>query len=138
MAIFGQMFLNRGIYGATRILSSASVAEMTRNQIPGVSARYGNLLFPEASWGLGWSTRESKQSIAYAETLQSQQAFSHGGAGGVFMWVDPAYEIVGVYFSVASLGGVPVDVTVPQWFGDMELLGRPDLFINAVTAAAEE
>ncbi len=41
MAIFGQMFLNRGSYGDARILSPASVREMTRNQIPGISARRG-------------------------------------------------------------------------------------------------
>src|SRR5215831_13800342 len=55
MAIFGQMFLNRGSYGEVRILSSAAVAEMTRNQIPGISAQFRGEFFPEASWGLGWS-----------------------------------------------------------------------------------
>jgi CubicO group peptidase (beta-lactamase class C family) len=136
MAIFGQMFLNRGIYGDARILSTASVAEMTRNQIPGVGAQYGNQFFPEASWGLGWSIRGIKKSIGYGETLQSSRAFSHGGAGGVFLWVDPAYEIVGVYFSVTSPGGIPkgVDIKSP-FFGDAELMGRVDMLINAVTAA---
>jgi CubicO group peptidase (beta-lactamase class C family) len=38
LAVFGQMFLNGGSYGGVRILSPASIAEMTRNQIPGVSA----------------------------------------------------------------------------------------------------
>jgi CubicO group peptidase (beta-lactamase class C family) len=133
MAIFGQMFLNRGAYGDTRILSPASVAEMTRNQIPGISSRYGEEFFPEASWGLGWSICGNKKSVGYGETLQSPQAFSHGGAGGVFLWVDPAYEIVGVYFSVLSYGGIPVGVSVPEELAG--LMGREDLFINAVTAA---
>jgi CubicO group peptidase (beta-lactamase class C family) len=134
MAIFGQMFLNRGAYGEAKVLCPASVAEMTRNQIPGIGAQYQNLVFAEASWGLGWSTRADKNSIAYAETLQSQRAFGHGGAGGTFMWVDPSYGIVGVYFSVSSQGGIPPDADLPEYFGDMELLGRPDLLINAVTA----
>src|SRR5215470_17434571 len=53
MAIFGQMFLNRGRYGEVRMLSSAAVAEMTRNQIPGISAQERGEFFPEASWGFG-------------------------------------------------------------------------------------
>ena len=133
MAVFCQMFLNRGTYGDARILSPASVAEMTRNQIPGIGAWHDDLFFPEASWGLGWSTRDKKNSVGYAETLQSQKAFSHGGMGGTLMWVDPGYEIVGLYFSVASHGGIPPGAPLPGGFG--ELAGRVDLFINAVTAA---
>ncbi|GAG38496.1 unnamed protein product, partial [marine sediment metagenome] len=77
-ATFGQMFLNRGTYGGARILSRASVAAMTRNQIPGISARHGDQFFPEASWGLGWSVRGSKKAPAYGEPLQSPKAFCHG------------------------------------------------------------
>ena len=138
MAVFGQTFLNRGTYGEARLLCPASVAEMTRNQIPGIRAEYEGQVFPEASWGYGWSTREGKNSVAYAEPLQSQRAFSHSGLGGVFLWVDPAYDLVGACFSVLSHGGVPDQVLVPERFGDQELMGRPDLFVNAVTAAIED
>lgn len=117
MAIFGQMFLNRGTYGGARILSPASVAEMTRNQIPGISSRSFDEFFPEATWGFGWNVHEGKKDRG---TLHSPKAFCHGGAGGVFLWVDPVYEIVGVYFSV-QLG---------EWYA-MNF----DLFMNAVTAA---
>ena len=51
------------------------------------------------------------------------------------MWVDPAYDLVGACFSVVSHGGVPNRVLVPERFGDHELMGRSDLFVNAVTAA---
>lgn len=135
MAIFGQTFLNHGIYGDARILSPASVTEMTRNQIPGISAWYADQFFPEALWGLGWSVRRNKKCVGYGEPLQSQEAFCHGGAGGVFLWMDPVYEIVGVHLSVASRGGIPPHITVPKQFGDTELMGRPDFLINAVTAA---
>lgn len=128
MAVFGQMFLGRGTYGGTRILSPAAVVEMTRNQIPGIGARYEDFYFPEASWGLGWGTRENKNNLAYAETLHSQRAFAHCGDGGVFMWVDPAYDLVGIYFSVW-----PADAA---WHFSWDMLrGRPDMFVNAVTAA---
>ena len=61
MAILGQTLLNRGTYGDVRILSPVSVAAMTRNQIPGISAQYREQIFPEASWGFGWSINESKK-----------------------------------------------------------------------------
>jgi CubicO group peptidase (beta-lactamase class C family) len=116
VATFGQMFLNRGSYGDA-----------------GIRARFGDQLFPEASWGLGWSTCEGKKSVGYAEPLQSPKAFSHGGAGGVFVWVDPTYDLVGAYFPVWSYAGIPAHVHFPDVGG--ELIGRIDLFINAVTAA---
>jgi CubicO group peptidase (beta-lactamase class C family) len=100
MAIFGQMYLNKGSYGDKRILSKASVEAMTRNQIPGVSATWGDMYFSEASWGLGWSIQGNKRD-EYG-SLCSPNTFSHGGAGGTFLWIDPEREVVGVYFSVYS------------------------------------
>jgi CubicO group peptidase (beta-lactamase class C family) len=136
VAIFGQMFLNRGTYGDACVLSPASVAEMTRDQIPGIGAQSEEGFFPEASWGLGWSVRGSKKSLAYAEALQSPQTFSHGGASGIFTWVDPVYQIVGAYFSVASEGGILAGVFKPRWAGRYwGLMACVDLLINAVTAA---
>ena len=128
------MFLNRGTYGGARVLCPASVAEMTRNQIPGIVARYGDEFFPEASWGLGWNVHGGKKSVGYNGTLQSPQSFAHGGLGGVHLWVDPTYELVGAYFSVHSEQGIPAGVQVAE--GNRGgLMGRRDLFIDAVTAA---
>jgi CubicO group peptidase (beta-lactamase class C family) len=126
MAVFGQMFLNRGGYGDARILSPVTVAEMTRNQIPGTSSRVVDEFFPEAGTGFSWFIRENKKVVAYGETLQSSKTFCHGGAGGVFLWIDPVYEIVGCYFSVDT-GPITVAETFRYW--------RADLFINAVMAA---
>ena len=123
MAIFGQMFLNRGSYGEARILSPVAVAEMTRNQIPGISSQFAGEIFPEASWGFGWSIHGNKKALQYG-SLHSPQAFSHHGAGGVFLWVDPIYEIVGVYFQVAL-----------ELIDDTRSKECYDLFMNAVTAA---
>jgi serine-type D-Ala-D-Ala carboxypeptidase len=123
MAIFGQMFLNRGSYGEVSILSPAAVAEMTRNQIPGISAQYVGEFFPEASWGFGWSIHGNKKALQ-GGSLHAPQAFAHGGVGGVFLWVDPVYEIVGVYFSVAL-----------ELIDDRRAKSCVDLFTNAVTAA---
>jgi hypothetical protein len=67
-AVFGQVFLNRGIYGDTRILSPVTVAEMARNQIREISGRFVDEYFPEAGTGLpsssvrtrGWSLMERR------------------------------------------------------------------------------
>jgi CubicO group peptidase (beta-lactamase class C family) len=125
MARFGQMFLERGGSGAGRVLSPASVAQMTRNQIPGVSANFLHEHFPEASWGLGWSVEGDKR-YPLRGSLDSPATFGHAGSGGIFMWVDPAYDLVGVYLS--SLRNPHVDPeSLSRW--------PTDLFMNAVTAA---
>jgi len=134
MAIFGQMYLNRGRYGDVRVLSPASVAEMTRDQIPGLGAWWGDEFFPEALWGLGWNIRGNAK---FGGSLWSPQTFSHYGTGAVRLWVDPVYEIVGAYFSVASKGGIPPGIRVPEGLID-EGEGwwtRMDLLINMATAA---
>lgn len=127
MAIFAQMFLDRGCRGDVRILSPASVTEMTRNQIPGIPARDGDELFPEAGWGLGWDIHGTKRGLRDG-SLYSPASFCHGGSGGMSLWVDPVHEIVGCYFSVQSYQGARVGS--PHWGGD--------LFINVITAAVME
>ncbi|HZS88944.1 MAG TPA: serine hydrolase domain-containing protein [Chloroflexota bacterium] len=122
--IFGQMVLNRGCYGDARVLSPAAVAAMTRNQIPGIASKYDNQVFPEASWGLGWNVLGTKKAERTG-SLRSAQSFDHDGNGGVLLWVDPVYEIVGVYFSVVLRDLPPFGI--PDWCAD--------LFMNAVTAA---
>ncbi len=123
MAIFGQMFLNKGRYGDARVLSRAAVSEMTRNQVPGLSAQYRNEHIPEATWGIGWNVHGEKRALGEG-SLQSPQAFYQGNAAGPIVWVDPAYELVGVYFSTA------LRLIEDEWPGD--------LFMNAVTAAVED
>lgn len=125
-AIFGQMLLNQGVYGDTRLLSPASVRAMTHNQTPGIGASLNDEQFPQAHWGLGWSVNAPFKGPLYGEPMLSRSAFGHGGAGGVFIWVDPVFEIVAVYFSVLR---------------DEKYLatkGSADLFINMVMASIEE
>lgn len=100
MAIFCQMFLNGGVYGDERILSRATVAAMTRNQIPGTGTNFFGDVHPEANWGYGWNIYGGDNWKYFPGTLMSPEAFNHPGAGGVFMWEDPTYEIVGVYFAL--------------------------------------
>jgi CubicO group peptidase (beta-lactamase class C family) len=125
MATFGQMFLNWGTYSGVQVVSSATVAEMTRNQIPGIGTTFRDRYYPEASWGYGWGIHGNNKWTYFDGSLHSPRAFNHGGAGGVYLWVDPIYEIVGVYFSVLAHMIPPAN---PMWC--------VDLFVNAVTAAA--
>ncbi len=127
MAIFGQMMLNKGRYGEQRIISPVTVAAMTRNQIPGIEAHLFEERFPEAGWGLGWSINLEYKGQTYGEALLSPTSYSHGGAGGVFLWIDPVREIVGVFFSVAMENKESDVPSMPVW--------NVDLFMNMVSAS---
>lgn len=127
LAAFGQMFLDKGKYGDTRILSPASVHEMTRNQIPGVGVELDRF-HPEASWSLGWAIQHDERWKWCVGSLAPKGNFYHMGAGGHCIWVDPISEVVGVFLSVAL-----------DW--DMETMNLNwnfDLFQNMVMAAVTD
>ncbi len=127
MAIFGQMFINGGTYGDTRILSPASVRAMTSNQTPGISAQFLGGIFPEASWGYGWSVTKEYKGECYGEALLSSSSILHTGAGGILQWVDFGRDVVGIYFSVLT---EMLDVGRKKWCAD--------LFMNMVSASVED
>jgi CubicO group peptidase (beta-lactamase class C family) len=123
IATFLQMFLNGGIYGGEQILSLATVREMTRDQVPGLSAEWSGEYFPEATWGYGWGIQGNKKGLRDASLL-SVGTFSHGGGGMSYAWADPALDLVGVYLSVAA-----------SRVSQRRCEACFDLFVNAVTAA---
>jgi uncharacterized protein YbbC (DUF1343 family) len=86
MAVYAQMMLQQGEYGGARVLSAATVAEMTR---PRECA--GHLR------GLGWDCRS-----AYSRNrgeLMSPRAFGHGGFTGTAMWIDPGLNLYVIFLS---------------------------------------
>ena len=123
MAVFGQMFLNRGRYADARVLSSPSVAAMTRNQISGISTTFMGEFHAEASWGYGWDVHGPGKWSNFPAALLPPEAFRHSGIGGVHYWIDPVNEIVGVYFSVNP---------------DPDRPTPTELFVDAVTAAVDD
>jgi CubicO group peptidase (beta-lactamase class C family) len=123
MAVIGQMFLQRGTVGGARVLGPASVEAMTTNQIPGVGLQFDDEHYAEASWGLGWSVHGNRQAPR-GGSLYSAQAFEHNGWGGTHLWVDPTFDLVGVYFSLLRTAAPGLNAA---W--------RADLFSNVVTAA---
>ena len=126
MAIFCQMFLNRGGYGPARLLSPVTVAEMSRNQTPGFPDLDREGIPHDGSRGLGWDMPCRKMSFLYAN-LYSERTYKHSGAGGAMLWIDPLYELLGVFFSVEL-----------SLRSDLQRNWAADLFANAVTAAIEE
>jgi CubicO group peptidase (beta-lactamase class C family) len=81
---FCRMMLNGGTFNGTRILSEASVKEMTTRQTP------QNV---KESYGLGWSV--------------NAEGFGHGGAFATNMWVDTKRGLVLVY--LVQHNGFPAD-----------------------------
>jgi CubicO group peptidase (beta-lactamase class C family) len=127
IAIFGQTFLNGGTYGKTRLLSRPAVAAMTRNQIPGIGARTGDFFHREASYGYGWMVESNEKFKYWSVTLAPLGTFSHMGAGGCCLWIDPVNEIVGVYLEVTMR---VTELLEHRW--------NYDLFHDAVTSAVAE
>jgi CubicO group peptidase (beta-lactamase class C family) len=123
LAAFCQVFLTDGAYGGKRVLSRASVVEMTRNQIPGIGAHWATESFPEASWAFGWSIQGNKKPLREGSLL-SAAALTHSGVGMMFLWVDPVHEFVGAYLSVA-----------PRWIPARRHNTCPDLFVNTAIGA---
>jgi CubicO group peptidase (beta-lactamase class C family) len=105
------------------VLSAVSVRAMTRNQIPGVPARFGLEFFKEGMAGYGWTIHGDKKTPS-EDSLRSPETFSAAGAGGSFMWVDPSQELVGVYLSV-----------VTREDANGQGIKNSDLFMNAAAAA---
>ena len=98
---------------------------MTTNQIPGVPGVLLEERHDEASWGFGWGVASAERWSYFPMHLPG--TFSHGGASGVYVWCDPAHEVVGAFFCAATKELAP----------DIELW-QCDLFVNAVTAAIDE
>jgi serine-type D-Ala-D-Ala carboxypeptidase len=124
MATFGQAFLDGGRGRNGRILGPASVAEMTRNQIPGTPGVLLDERHDEASWSYGWGI-SCHEKWSYFPTHPAG-TFHHGGASGVELWCDRSHELVCAFFAAATKELTPE-----------QLLWQADLFANAVTAAID-
>ena len=84
MTRFCEMILGEGRYNDKRILSPASVREMTSNY-------NSNFTNSWDAWGLGWNYRGKK--VDDAGVLRSAHAVDHGGAAGHRIFVDRAYGL---------------------------------------------
>jgi uncharacterized protein YbbC (DUF1343 family)/CubicO group peptidase (beta-lactamase class C family) len=88
LSIYCQMILNYGVYGGVRILSPASVVEMTTPRI--VNSAGGTR-------GLGWDINTSYSSNR--GDLFPLGSFGHTGFTGTSIWIDPASDMFVVFLS---------------------------------------
>jgi len=86
MCRFGDMLLGEGTLDGVRILSPASVREMSKNHNYMLSEND-----PWSSWGLGFNLRSTKKDDA--GVLRSACSLEHGGACGHKFLADPEYGV---------------------------------------------
>jgi CubicO group peptidase (beta-lactamase class C family) len=81
-----QMMLNHGTRGKTRILTSASVAAMTKVHTGDLKTGFS----PGMGWGLGWGVVRMPTGVTKS---LSPGAYGHGGAFGTQCWIDPKQDM---------------------------------------------
>ena len=85
LAKFYQMILDGGVCEGKRILSEASIAEMTKPHTAG-----GKL----QNYGLGWQCNHAEKAIVPGFSASS---FGHGGAFSTHGWIDPERRLVAIF-----------------------------------------
>lgn len=90
LATFAGAFLP----GGPRLLSRASVAVMTSDQVLGLRGGVQSMktVWLPAFWGLGWEVKGSKRRHWTGE-LTSPRTFCHFGAAGTLLWADPDHDV---------------------------------------------
>lgn len=89
LAVFAQMLLQRGEYGGKRILSAASVREMTMPRpVPGAGA------FRTYGWDMNTAFSSNR-----GELFPKDASFGHTGFTGTSLWVDPGSETAVIFLS---------------------------------------
>jgi CubicO group peptidase (beta-lactamase class C family) len=102
-ARFARMILNDGTLDGEQILTAASIAEMSRNQLGTVRVRALRSAEPDLSddfsfiedlkdeWGLGFLLNETHE-----PGKRSSGSLSWGGLDNTYFWIDPTRGVAGV------------------------------------------
>lgn len=98
-----QVMLLRGAIGELRIVSEKSVAEMTKDQVPGLTAGFT----PNIGMGLGWQVTRQPNGV---HAMLSSGTFGHGGAFGTQGWIDPEKDLF-VILLIQRLGIANADAS---------------------------
>lgn len=108
---YARMMLGRGELDGVRVLSPATIEQMTQPRLVGLQQR-----------GLGWDSRSGYSSNR--GELMSDAAFGHGGFTGTGIWIDPEIDLFVIFLS---------NRLHPDEVGTVnDLIGR----IGAIAAAA--
>ncbi|RZJ09764.1 MAG: class A beta-lactamase-related serine hydrolase [Rubrivivax sp.] len=94
---FGRMMLAEGQLDGTRVLSAATVRTMMANHLdPAIQPRHF-LTSPGMGYGLGASVRIAPTVAGEAPSMVGE--YSWGGMASTLHWVDPANQLVAVFFA---------------------------------------
>jgi CubicO group peptidase (beta-lactamase class C family) len=109
---FGRSLLPRGSGDAPRILSQAAIDEMTREQTQGIVDIRPDGTTRDPRYALGWgkphpaglapSVVDETSAPDGGELVRvpaSPSTFTHGGASGTRLWIDPQRELVFVFLT---------------------------------------
>ncbi len=89
-----QMYLQMGTYGGERYISEETMKEFTRCQFPENDNRRG-LVFDRPELG----NDSLDIATCYPAYSASSESFGHSGYTGTFVWCDPKYQLVYIFFS---------------------------------------
>ena len=104
-ARFLMMLRNGGQLEGKRYISPATLAYMTSDQLsPAVTRTPLYLPGPGYGFGLGFAVRTSAGEAVYPAALGE---YYWGGAGGTYMWVDPANDLFVVFMMQSPKWRVP-------------------------------
>ncbi len=99
---FAQMMLNEGQLNGRRFLGPRTVQLMTSNHTGDmVNGQFGR---PAQGMGFGLSMQVVQDPVA-ANLRVSKGAYGWAGGSGVSFWVEPAEQIVSIYFVQGGSGG---------------------------------
>lgn len=87
LAKFGQMQLNKGIYGDMVFFSPETVELFTKTT--GSNGRRS----------LGWDRPDNNEKNTPASKYASPESFGHRGFTGTAIWIDPVYNLVYIFLS---------------------------------------
>ncbi|MBB3112734.1 CubicO group peptidase (beta-lactamase class C family) [Paenibacillus phyllosphaerae] len=110
---FGQMMLQGGTFEGVRIQSKRAVELQTANHLHGVVHNGWGSKRKDFPHGLGWS-------LDAAFDLSSDGTYSHEGYGHSGLYIDPAEQLVFVFFVPSTRGYTDESVVTPRaivWSG---------------------
>jgi CubicO group peptidase (beta-lactamase class C family) len=93
LVTFGQAYLRGGTYNGYHLLSRPAIEMMTQHYTRGAVDTSNGQPF---NYSLGWGKPSYPPNGAL---LCSERAFSHHGATGTMLWIDPEYDLVVVFLS---------------------------------------
>jgi CubicO group peptidase (beta-lactamase class C family) len=99
-ARFGQMLLNGGHLGGTRLLGRATVAQMTADHLGDIPVA-SPILARGYGFGLGFAVRKE---TGLHWVTGSAGEYRWGGAAGTAFWVDPKEQVVVVWMAQGQPG----------------------------------